>query len=199
VTRLILAAVLCVWPALLARAQDALPRVSDRITVVSEPSGAEVWSRDSLLGTTPIALPLAFTDTLTLFYPTRDAWPLQRVQLAPPFLNAREGVALARFPRSLVLLPPERDATPQQSMRQRSAGLAFPRASIAAPALAGLGAGIAAVVLKQKADRCYDAYLLSADPALLEKTRSYDLAAGIAIAVLEAGVVYLAYLLFVQD
>lgn len=192
-------ACLAVLPHAQARAQDALPRVSDHISVVSEPSGAEVWTRDSLLGTTPLALPVAFADTLRVWYPSRDAWRAQRALLAPPFIPAREGVVMARFPRAIDLLASAPDAIPPRGMLERDAPLSIPRLAITGPAVIGLGAGIAAVVLKQKADRVYDSYLLSADPDLLSRTRRYDLAAGVALAVLEASVGYFVYLLFMQD
>jgi hypothetical protein len=86
-----------------SKGQGIEPAVPTGIIVRSEPSGAEVFLRDSSLGTTPLRLEAAFSDTLILFYPSRNTWGSQRSVLHPPYLKNTEGVVVARFIATIVV------------------------------------------------------------------------------------------------
>lgn len=83
--------------------QEIQPRDSHLFTVDSDPRGAEIFLRDSLIGATPVQLPIAISDTLLLFYPSRDTWNNQKQVLTPPFISAEQGLAFVRFDRVCML------------------------------------------------------------------------------------------------
>ena len=73
-------------------AQDMQPGPGAAASIVSSPTGAEVWRGDSLLGLTPIRVRSGGTDTLVLYYPARSAWRKSRAIAVPPFVPSTIGV-----------------------------------------------------------------------------------------------------------
>jgi hypothetical protein len=149
--------------------------------VTSTPSGAAVFAGDSLLGYTPLDVdPAAVPPVLHLRSPGwRDSAAVLSVadeRGAHVLLARAEGPVLPD-----VLIDPS--------------AARLPSASILVAGSVTLAAGVAAVVLRQQADRHYDEYLRSGDRALLDKTRRGDLWSGVCLAVMEASAGYLVYLL----
>ena len=80
-------------------AQEIDPPVFDRIDVVSEPRGAEVYVGDSLLGRTPLRISVSLAGKVRLYYPSRRSWNAQEGRLDQPLPAAGKGVAMVRFLR----------------------------------------------------------------------------------------------------
>jgi hypothetical protein len=83
------------------KAQDIEPRESFYTRIESEPSGAEVWSGDSLIGRTPLRVALRNAVGLVLYYPGKLSPGASRIELEEEPLPEHLGVMLLRFPRSL--------------------------------------------------------------------------------------------------
>ena len=249
VRSLVLLALACL--AAPAAAQIAVPGPGGGATLVSVPSGAEVYRGDSLLGRTPLALPRDMRDTLVLFAPSRAAWRKSRAIAVPPFPTADQGVVMVRMRSWLRLsstpsgaavfaadsfvgytpldvdaaLLPARFAVRKPGWRDTSlaltadeggsvhvlldasadaavpdvvtdpSGLRMPSSRILLTGGIAFTAGVAAVVLKQQADRSYDDYLRTRDQSALDRTRRQDLTSGILLALTEISAGYLVYLL----
>jgi hypothetical protein len=86
-----------------AMAQDIEPRESHAVRIESDPSGAQVFRGDSLLGNTPLRLLRDAADSLTLYYPDRSAWNAQRVELGSDPLPEHLGVMHVRFTKMVQL------------------------------------------------------------------------------------------------
>ena len=65
-------------------------------------------------------------------------------------------------------------------------------------ALLTAASGISAYYFKDQANNKYDDYLNSGDPALLDKTRQYDLISGISLVLFQVGLVGLIYFLLME-
>lgn len=78
-------------------AQEIDPPLTGMLELASEPSGAEVFLGDSLLGRTPIRIMAEHADSIRLYYPSRLAWDAQRRALPPDPLSADQGVVHVRF------------------------------------------------------------------------------------------------------
>ncbi len=174
-----------------AAAQDREPPMSGLVNLASEPSGAEVFVGDSLLGKTPLRVRAAELDSITLWYPDRSAWNAQMLRAAKEGPNADQGVRLIRFSTRELFT-----GTPAGRAVVESQAIRLPSSDVLVPAGVGLLAGIAAVMLKQKADAIYDDYLLTGDDSLLSQTKKYDIYAGVSLAVLQLGLGYFIYRLF---
>jgi hypothetical protein len=144
------------------------------------PHGARVFRGDSLLGTTPCDIPIGAGNLRV------ESLGYQGV-LWDPASSSRQEI--------LLLLDPLDESVPSQ-MRIHQGTLRLPRPDILIPAGVGLAAGVAAVILKQKADGYYDDYLISGDDSFLSQTKKYDIYAGISLALLQLGLGYIIYRLF---
>ena len=78
-------------------AQVPSPSTRTSIHIVSEPSGAHVFIHDTLAGVTPFDYPIAGTDSIVSYFPSRAAWNGQCVVLRGPFVSAEDGVVVVRF------------------------------------------------------------------------------------------------------
>ncbi|MBN1446711.1 MAG: hypothetical protein JXA28_02170 [Bacteroidetes bacterium] len=181
-----------------AVAQDIDPPLSGKINIDSEPRGAEVFLGDSLLGRTPLRIDTAIMRDVRLYWPSRLSWDAQEQGLPLQFLAADQGVVLVRFEmrdwRRMLLGEISPDGEGNRQVGFRRTALRFPSARVLFPAGLGLAAGVAAVILKQKADALYEDYLVSGDDALLSQTKKYDIYAGISLALLQVGLGYVIYL-----
>ncbi|MBR9977243.1 MAG: hypothetical protein KFH87_04065, partial [Bacteroidetes bacterium] len=155
-------------------AQDREPPAKDMVELVSEPAGAQVFVADSLLGSTPLRLSRVLLDSVTVWYPSRGSWDAQVLRPSLDGPDADTGVRFLQFqPRRLSL----EEIGGRTHVHENSFQL--PAADVLLPAGLGLAAGVAAVVLKQHADRLYDEYLHTGDDALLSQTKKYDIYAGV--------------------
>lgn len=180
------------WPArrdTIARdAPDAasgvvLLRFARRLTVTSLPHGAAVFAGDSLIGYTPVAVEV-------------DG-PARELRLERPGCVAqRITVGEASDDVVSVVLAAADGTACRPPMREQTSFFRLPDATVSIPAGVGLVAGIAAVVLKQEADASYDRYRTTADGALLDRARRYDIYAGIALAASELALAWLVWKLF---
>ena len=80
-----------------AFAQEIDPPRTGMIDVASEPSGAEVFLGDSLLGHTPVRIMAKHADSVRLYHPSRTAWDARQRALPTDPLHADQGVVLVRF------------------------------------------------------------------------------------------------------
>jgi hypothetical protein len=240
-----------------AVSQEIEPLRRGGISVVSEPTGAEVWIGDSLIGRTPLEMQGGEHDTLIVYHPSRWVWRASRTILAPPHPDRSSGVVRAELPRRIrvsstpagaalsvdgepagytpielrlsksaslsfkrpdcadaeavwdieedegenvhVILQPISGRKAVQPVLRDQSGLRIPSAAVISTSAAALGVGIGAVALKLHADRRYEAYLATGDRAALEEAGKYDIYSGVGLALLQAGIGYLVYLLFNDD
>ena len=174
-----------------AQAQERDAPAVGLVELASEPSGAEVYAGDSLLGHTPMRLRRVLLDSVRVCFPSKGAWDAQVLRpdtAAPP---ADMGVVLLRFDARRMF-----EAVSAGRANVLGDDLQLPSASVLVPAALGLAAGVAAVVLKQHADGLYDDYLRSGDESLLSQTKKYDIYAGVSLALLQVGLGYFIYRLF---
>lgn len=187
-------ALLCLCAAVFAMplaGQDREPVHTGMVELASEPAGAEVFAGDSLLGRTPIRIRRAALPDIAVWFPGRDAWNAQVLRPDTAAPSADMGVTLLRFsPRSLMTTMPAGTATEYRG------GFRLPPTDILLPAGIALAAGVAAVMLKQRADGLYDDYLRTGDTSLLSQTEKYDIYAGVSLLLLQAGLGYFVYRLF---
>lgn len=176
------------WP---LAAQDREAPLTGYVELTSEPSGAEIFVGDSLTGKTPMRVPRALLDSISVWYPARAAWNAQVLRPEKEGPHAGEGVRFLRFDaRELFIGTPVGSAvTMDQTVR-------LPDSDVLLPAGLGLAAGVAAVILKQRADALYDDYLRTGDDSLLSQTKKYDIYAGVSLALLQFGLGYFIYRLF---
>ncbi len=174
-----------------AAAQDREPPTAGFVELASDPTGAEVYAGDSLIGRTPMRVKKTMLDSIALWYPSRDAWNAQVLRPGPEGPGAGEGVRFLRFNARELFL-----GLPAGTARVEDNRLRLPSADVLVPAGIGLAAGVAAVILKQKADAVYDDYLRTGDESLLSQTKKYDIYAGVSLALLQFGLGYFIYRLF---
>lgn len=140
-------------------------KLEERNIVTSSPFGGEVALSDSILGTTPLALPNELMQRPLMVrkqgYETATIFPgsLRTIRLKPLWKNG-EG------PESVF-----RDA----DVRSRKT------TELYLTGAATVLSGVTAAFLKIRADNRYQQYLASGDPSLLSQTHRLDTAAGIAI------------------
>ncbi|MDT8324275.1 MAG: hypothetical protein RRA94_09195 [Bacteroidota bacterium] len=158
-----------------------LPRFDRSILLRSLPHGARVFRGDTLLGVTPLRVDAA-SGSLRV-----DALGYEGVDWDPASTTRSE---------YLLLLQPLGDGMRAGSVEYRGSGLRLPPVDVLLPAGAGLLAGVAAVIFKQKADAQYADYLATGEEELLSQTKKYDIYAGISLALLQLGLAYFIYRLF---
>jgi len=155
-------------------------RFDARLRLRSVPHGAAVYRGDSLLGHTPLDVPRD-SSVLTLRVAGYDDVTVR--------VGEVEDEAL------IVTLP----AMGRVSMLEEWRGdIAAPTLRVAVPASLALIAGVASVMFKQHADGLYEDYLRKPEGALLSEVKKYDIYAGISLAIVQVGLGYLVYLLFVE-
>jgi len=240
-----------------AMSQEIEPVRRGGISVVSEPTGAEVWIGDSLIGRTPLEMQGGAHDTLIVYHPSRWVWRASRTVLAPPHPDRSSGVVRAELPRRIrvssappgaalsvdgspvgytpielrlsrsvtfslkrtdfadaettwcieedngevlhIMLQPLSGKTAVKAVVRDQSGLRIPSVAVISTSAFALGVGIGAVALKLHADRRYEAYLATGERAALEEARRCDIYSGVGLALLQAGIGYLVYLLFNDD
>lgn len=177
------------WNAQTAVLPDDLPAAGDgvallrferRVTLRTLPHGARVFRGQTMIGTTPLAV-------------AGDTGPLRIEALG--YRGTDWDPASVSGTETLIMLDSMGEGG---RVDVRAAGEAFrlPPADVLLPAGVGLAAGVAAVILKQKADAYYDDYLASGDDSLLSQTKKYDIYAGVSLAILQLGLGYFIYRLF---
>jgi hypothetical protein len=166
-----------------ASAGVVLMRFARRLTVTSMPHGAAVFEGDSLIGYTPVSIDV--DDAVRELRLERPGCDEQRITVGEASGDVVTVVLAAAGGDGC--LPP---------MREQTSFFRLPDATVIVPAGVGLLAGIAAVVLKQEADASYDRYRTTADGALLDRARRYDIYAGVALAASELALAWLVYKLF---
>ncbi len=150
------------------------------ILLRSLPHGAAVFRGDSLLGYTPLRV-------------DAEGGPLRVDALHHTGVDWDPGsVTRSEY---LLILTPSDDAT-AGNVSFHGNTWRLPPADVLLPAGVGLLAGIAAVILKQKADAEYEEYLATGEEELLSQTKKYDIYAGISLALLQLGLGYFIYRLF---
>ncbi|MBE0645860.1 MAG: hypothetical protein IH600_17395 [Bacteroidetes bacterium] len=172
-------------------AQDREPPMTGLVNLSSEPSGADIFAGDSLIGRTPMRVQSAMLDSISVWYPSRTAWNAQVLRPEVEGPDAGVGVRLLRFDARELFV-----GIPAGSARVQDNGLRIPPADVLLPAGVGLAAGVLAVILKQKGDAIYDDYLRTGDESLLSQTKKYDIYAGVSLALLQFGLGYFIYRLF---
>ncbi|MDZ7361987.1 MAG: PEGA domain-containing protein [candidate division KSB1 bacterium] len=153
-------------------------------SINSMPFGAEVYLDGVLQGTTPLVLRLP-EDEIAYVEIRKAGYQAEQLQIG----KTKEGLAETRL--YAVTLKPEKDWTvlhEDEASRRRFHLTRNRRISLAAAGLS-LASGVAAILLKDKADHFYDQYLTTGLPAQREKfyqrTKDYDRYSGIATAVFE--------------
>jgi len=145
--------------------------------VTSDPYGAEIRVRDSLLGRTPLYVPL-------------DAAGMVTISLAG-YLTATLPVA----PELHAMLIPVEGGSEARPMF-----LSTEQSKSYTPVVAAAGAtvlsGAAAAYFKIRADRSYDDYRRGGNVDLLDDVRRDDLLAGLSLAASQLSLVLLGYFLF---
>jgi len=154
-------------------------------SINSTPFGAEVYVDGILQGATPLVLRLPEDEIATVEI-RRAGYQTEQLQIG----KIKEGLAETRL--YAVTLKPEKNLALLQEVeksRRRFHLNRNRRISLAAAGLS-LASGIAAILLKDKADHFYDQYLTASLPAQREgfyqRTKDYDRYSGIATAVFEA-------------
>ncbi len=74
-----------------------------KVTILSEPAGAEVVLGDSLLGTTPMIVDTAIVTRLHIIYPGRRLEGSVVKKIGRPFVSSKTGVIVVRFSRGVML------------------------------------------------------------------------------------------------
>jgi hypothetical protein len=154
-------------------------------SINSTPFGAEVYVDGVLEGATPLVLRLP-EDEIASVEIRKAGYQAEQMQIG----KTKEGLAETRL--YAVALKPEKDLTILHDVgtsRRRFHLARNRRISLAAAGLS-LASGVAAILLKDKADHFYDRYLTASLPAQREKfyarTEDYDRYSGIATGVFEA-------------
>ncbi len=158
-----------------------------RYLVLSIPSGADVFMKDSLLGTTPFLLTAQSADSIpsvTLRKPGYDS-------VVTSLSEAHRGVETVTLKKTWGAEPElETDAAPPE---QKHGTL---RIYMAGAVTVGFGA--AAAYFKIQADNRYDAYLANTVASPGPQLHVYDTASAICLAVAEAGFGVLTYFLLTE-
>jgi len=82
-------------------AQEIEPRRATTITLQSEPSGAEVFLGDSLIGETPLRIFKQDVAAVRVFYPSRNNWNAEMHTLPTHPIGSDEGIVLLHFKAQL--------------------------------------------------------------------------------------------------
>jgi hypothetical protein len=155
-----------------------------RYFISSEPDGAGVYAGDSLLGTTPIVLQGVGSEELRSLRLRKEGYadgnPVSMSD-SPFLLNA------SLQPEWL----PER--LHDHALLKFDSGPSTTPLYIAGAAT--VISGTAAAYLKIRADKRYEQYLSTNDPAILSQTQSLDTAAAVALVATQVSVALLAYFL----
>ncbi|MGE5430517.1 MAG: hypothetical protein ACM3QX_05545 [Syntrophomonadaceae bacterium] len=138
------------------------------------PDNAEVYYRDSLLGSTPLSI-----------YKTIQQIEIKKTNYRPVFLSGEE---LAKSP--VIDLEFMGKRTPESFFKTNMFKVLLGTA---------VAFGSAAVYFKIKANNTYDEYNLSRDSALLDRTNRYDLYSGIAFGALQVNFGALIYFFLVDE
>ena len=185
--------------AVVGYAQEREAPVHGLVALASEPAGAEVYVGDSLIGRTPMRVMRSMLDSVRVWFPSRAAWGAQMLRPDTAALSSELGVLLLRFDAMRLLVAPPLSAAPVVGTAElRGGGFTLPRADVLFPATIALGAGVAAVMLKQHADGLYADYLRTGDESLLSQTKKYDIYAGVSLALLQVGLGYFMYRLLAE-
>jgi hypothetical protein len=180
-------------------AQEREAPLRGMIALESDPAGAEVYVGDSLIGRTPLRVRRSMLDSIRAWFPARAAWGARMVRPDTAAVSAELGVMLLRFdPARFPGAPPLSDAPVVGTAEERRNGFVLPRADVLLPGTLAVGAGVAAVMLKQHADGLYDDYLRTGDDSLLSQTKKYDIYAGVSLALLQVGLGYFIYRLLAE-
>jgi len=151
------------------------------IHLTTEPSDADVFVSDSLLGHSPIVLyPI---DSLSTYDVSkngfrRSSFPADELSGEYHLVLVRDGLQAMPESQYLAIPPVEKSMT-----------------DVYVTTAVTVVAGVSAAYFKIKADNNYSDYLQTGDRANLDKVHRNDLAAGISLAVSQAGVAFLTYLL----
>lgn len=138
------------------------------------PDNAEVYFRDSLLGSTPLSI-----------YRTVPQVEIKKTNYKPVFLTAEE---LARTP-----------VVDLEFMGKRAPESFFKTNMFKVLLSTAVVLGTTAVYYKMKANNTYDDYSLTRDQALLDRTNRYDLYSGIAFGALQVNFGALIYFFLVDE
>ncbi len=147
------------------------------------PFGAEIFINDSLVGQTPVDLPVPANGAI--FHVRKAGYKAQAFQLASD----------DRSPLILPLLPlPSLSAMSQ--VQEYTAPQAQLKTYVLIPSAVGLGSTVAAIMLKHRANGYYSDYLESYNGAAFNNAIRYDRFSGIALIITQLTLGYFLYLLF---
>jgi len=149
--------------------------------ITSEPYGADVRARDSLVGTTPMILTIGHPNEFVAI--AKRGFTATRVALQPT--DGEVHVDLQSVPGG-------GSTQPSMYLSTQHSRNSLP---IYLTTGASVLAGATAAYFKIKADRYYSNYQNSNDPAALDRTKKFDVFSGVALAVSQINFVALAYLL----
>jgi hypothetical protein len=151
------------------------------IKINSNPFGATVSLNDSILGTTPVIL-------------KAEKIIGKKLKLSRSGYEDMEIIVDEKsFNISVDLIPMDSSGGELRIKEENKFHLIIPIAII------GLASGLTSIYFKMNADKFYEQYLEIQDPTLLDKTRRYDKAAGIALVIFEISMAISIYLLLSKN
>lgn len=169
------------------RSHSASYRLRSFIPIRSDPAGAELYMNDSLAGITPLLLRPSALHTDTHLELRRKGF-----EALPVLPSALTGETLFTLALNAGWQDPSGETTspllPSPSWNPRKIGL-FASGGVA------ILAGIGAAYFKIAADGKQESYLATGDPALASERRRLDTLAGVSLALTQAGIIVLTYLL----
>jgi hypothetical protein len=148
--------------------------------IASEPYGADVFLRDSLVGHTPCALALASSNRFIRL--EADGYENTELPLDP----AETSVRVVLSPRE-VLTNTKGDALSHPEKINNAPLYAIGAATVVS--------GVLAATCKIKADNIYGDYRSTGDGSVVPSVHTYDTISGISLAATQVGVILLSYLL----
>jgi hypothetical protein len=179
----------------------SIPREGGRVSIHSNPQGAEVYEGSRLVGMTPIErLPVTGgTHIFTLFYPSPHSW--DAVWKSDTLVVARDQetrsiVDLAVSPKSIMV--PERipaRISDQGLFLADSKNENGNRWLKYAAGATMIISGVASAYFKDRSNKDFDSYVATGDPSLLSSTHRFDRLAGATLAISQLSFGLLAYLL----
>lgn len=160
-------------------------RLPVKFLIQSQPYGASVHFRDSLIGSTPCIFTLS-DEACTLMVEKNQ---YQKFVLPVGRLDN---------PNVWIALKPLVHGEQEQQVQSVRSAIRIPKTSVLLSGALGLATGITGILLKDKANSFYDEYRSTGNTEKLSETRRYDIYAGVALGLMQACFGYLVYLLLTE-
>ena len=167
------------------QAKDTL-NLEDKIFFINSiPYNAEVYSYNKIIGLTPVRI---YSDSL-----------LEK-QLTMKKPNYFDSTFILKSNNLLIELRPIKD---KEEFVKTNYHRYFKKQKnfilIGSISLFSLGNGISSYLLKNKANDYYNEYVNTLNRDFLDKSKRYDVYSGVTLALLQAGLAYVVYLLFFDE